>query len=94
MRIAKIIGNVTLNRSHPSLTGLSLRLGIPLNLEELQSGADSDAEPLVMVDQLGAAEGSLVAFSESSEAAAPFRPEIKPVDAYVTAILDHLEIDG
>jgi ethanolamine utilization protein EutN len=33
-----------------------------------------------------------VALSESTEAAAPFFPELKPVDAYNAAILDHLTI--
>jgi microcompartment protein CcmK/EutM len=30
--------------------------------------------------------------SEGSEAAQPFRPQIKPVDAYVAAILDEVHL--
>jgi ethanolamine utilization protein EutN len=45
-------------------------------------------------DDLGAGEGQLVAFSEGGEAAQPFRPADKPVDAYVAALLDRLDITG
>ena len=40
------------------------------------------ADPLVVWDELGAGNGSLIALSEGAEAAQPFRPDIKPVDAY------------
>ena len=36
MRIAKVIGTVTLNRCHPSFTGARLRLVVPLSLTELK----------------------------------------------------------
>ena len=97
MRIAKIIGSVVLARSHPSFEGARLRLAVPMSLDELKSDAEqSDAGPqgesLVLWDELGAGEGSLVALSESSEAAQPFRPNIKPVDAYNAAILDQISL--
>ena len=91
MRIAKILGNVVLGRSHPSYKGARLRLAVPLSLDELQSDKEPAGDSLVLWDELGAGVGSLVALSESSEAAQPFRPEIKPVDAYNAAILDHIE---
>lgn len=90
MRIAKIIGNVVLSRSHPALAGARLRLAVPMTLTELQNDSEPAGEPLVLWDELGAGEGSLVALSESGEAAQPFRPEIKPVDAYNAAILDDI----
>ena len=43
-------------------------------------------------DDLGAGDGQLVAFSEGGEAAQPFRPLDKPVDAYIAALIDHLDI--
>lgn len=92
MRIAKIIGNVTLNAAHPSLLGGALRLAVPLSLDDLLGRGDALAEELVLYDELGAGLGSFVALSEGPEAAQPFRPEIKPVDAYNAAILDHLDI--
>ena len=36
--------------------------------------------------------GSLIAFSEGAEAAQPFRPELKPIDAYCSAILDNVHL--
>lgn len=90
MRVAKILGTVVLGRSHPSFAGARLRLAAPMSLEELQSDAQPTGDTLVLWDELGAGNGSLVALSESGEAAQPFRPEIKPVDAYNAAILDQI----
>ncbi len=90
MRIAKILGNVVLGRSLPSFEGARLRLAVPLSLEELQSESEPTGETLVLWDELGAGDGSLIALSESGEASQPFRPKIKPVDAYNAAILDSL----
>lgn len=92
MRIAEVVGTVTCSRVHPSLTGLPLRLVVPLGLDELRNKSPGSAESLVAVDQLGAGLGSWIALSESAEAAAPFRPEVKPVDAYNAAILDRVDL--
>ena len=92
MRIAKILGSVTLSRQHPTLAGGSLRLAAPLTLAELASGADPAGESLVVWDDLGAGEGSQIALSEGGEAAQPFRPELKPIDAYCAAILDNVHL--
>lgn len=43
-------------------------------------------------DEFGAGDGALVAISEGAEAAAPFHPDVKPLDAYLAAQLDQLEI--
>ena len=92
MRIGEIIGTVTLNRAHPSLAGGAYRLAIPLTLAELSSNENPAGEELVVYDDLGAGVGSRIAFSEGGEAAQPFLPEIKPVDAYNAAILDDIQI--
>lgn len=92
MRIATIEGTVTLNRCHPSFSGQRLRLATPLSLEELRQRTSPAGETLVVWDELGAGIGSLVAFSEGAEAAQPFRPEMKPVDAYCAAILDDIHL--
>lgn len=92
MRIAQIVGTVTLNRCHPSFVGARLRLAVPLSLENLATDAPTTAEELVLWDDLGAGIGSRVALSEGAEAAQPFRPADKPVDAYNAAILDDIEI--
>lgn len=92
MRIAKVIGNVVLSRSHPSFAGARLRVAVPMTLDELKTGGEPTEEELVVWDVLGAGDGSLIAISESGEAAQPFRPELKPVDAYNSAILDKVSL--
>ena len=91
MRIAKVVGTVTLNRCHPSFVGARLRLVVPLSLAELR-GQPPQADEVVVWDDHSAGLGNLVAMSEGAEAAQPFRPELKPVDAYSSAILDHIEL--
>ncbi|MEC7502312.1 MAG: EutN/CcmL family microcompartment protein [Planctomycetota bacterium] len=93
MRIAEIIGTITLSRCHQSLDGSTLRLAVPLAESELAEGTTPAGEELVLFDQLGAGLGSRVALSESREAAAPFFPEKKPVDAYNAALIDHLHLE-
>lgn len=93
MRIAKVVGSVTLNRQHPSMAGGSLRLAAPLTYAELRSPDDGSAgDSLVVWDDLGASVGQLIAVSEGGEAAQPFRPELKPIDAYCAAILDNVHL--
>src|SRR5437764_1011521 len=53
-----------------------------------------DGDDTVSFDNLGAGFGSQVGFSEGAEAAAPFYPEKKPVDAYCAAILDQVTVTG
>ncbi len=92
MRIAQVIGTVTLNRCHPTFVGARLRLVVPLSLPNLAEDTPITAEELVIWDELGAGIGSRIALSEGAEAAQPFRPDNKPVDAYNAAILDDIEI--
>lgn len=93
MRIAKVIGKVTLNRCHPAFRGANLKLVVPMMAAELVSDEQPAGDSLVAWDELGAGTGSLIAMSEGPEAAQPFRPEIKPIDAYAAAILDDLNIE-
>ena len=93
MRIGDVIGTVTLNTVHPSLTGASFKLVAPTSWDDL---AGRDAEPLeeiVVFDELGAGVGSRIAISEGREAAMPFHPDIKPIDGYNAAILDSLDYE-
>jgi ethanolamine utilization protein EutN len=92
MRIGEVIGSVTLNRAHPSLAGARWLIAVPFSLKALKLGGLPDGEDLVIYDDLGAGVGSRVAFSEGGEAAAPFHPDKKPVDAYCACILDQLTI--
>lgn len=92
MRIGKVIGVVTLSRCHQALVGLPLKIATPLSLEQLLGTAPSDSEPFVVIDELGAGIGDRIAISEGGEAAQPFFPQAKPVDAYNAAILDQVQI--
>lgn len=93
MRIAEVIGTVTLSRCHPSLQSLRWVIGVPFSLKALEGGSAPDGEDLVIHDSLGAGNGQKIGFSEGAEAAAPFAPEKKPVDAYCGVILDSVEVN-
>ena len=99
MRIARVIGSVTLGRKLPELPGGSLRLAEPLDGPAVRSPAASarrsspTPEALVVFDELGAGEGQLIAVSEGREATMPFHPRKAPIDAYAAAILDTVHID-
>ena len=92
MRIAEVIGTVTLSRVHPSMIGARWLLAVPFSLAALRDGQGPDGEDLVVYDNLGGGFGSPIAFSEGGEAAAPFYPERKPVDAYCACLLDQIVV--
>ena len=92
MRIAEVIGTVTLSRVHPSLAGARWVIGVPFSLKALRQGGPPDGEDVVIFDNLAAGNGNRIGFSEGGEAAAPFHPEKKPVDAYCACILDRINI--
>ncbi len=94
MKIARTIGSVTLSRFHPSMESSKLRL-----VEIVDSIDRIDAEPLggdsiVAWDLCGTGIGDLVALAEGPESAQPFRPEVKPLDASIVALLDDVELEN
>lgn len=97
MRLARVIGTVTLNRQLTELKAGQYLLADVLDgraLTGLASGAGRAApmpESLVVFDQLGAGVGQVIAVSEGGEATQPFRPDRVPIDAYCAAIIDHIE---
>jgi microcompartment protein CcmK/EutM len=93
MRIAKIIGSVTLNQAHPLLRGGALRLAVPQSLANLLGRSEAEAETLVVYDTLAAGDGDLIMMTEGAEAAQPFYPQTRPIDAYNSGILDQIELD-
>ena len=93
MRVAETIGKVTLNKCHRSVQGATWLLAVPLTLDGLAGKAAGRGEPFVVFDELGAGLGSRIAVSEGTEAAAPFYPATKPIDAYNAAILDNIEFE-
>lgn len=93
MRIAQVIGTVTLNKTVVGLQGCRLKLAIPLSLDDLKGLGEPQAEPLVVYDDLGAREGDRIMLSEGGEAAQPFHPEMVPIDAYNSGILDEITLE-
>lgn len=93
MRIAQIVGTVTLSQMHPSFRGATLKLALPLSLSNLTGLTEPEYDPVVLWDELGVGMGDKIALAEGPEASQPFRPEIKPVDAYNAAILDRIELE-
>ena len=63
MRIAEVIGSVTLSRVHPSLIGARWLIGVPFSLEGLKKN-QADGEDLVIYDDLGAGPGCRIALAE------------------------------
>lgn len=92
MRIAEVIGTVTLSRCHPTLQSLRWIIGVPFSLKALTAG-EPDGEDQVIHDSLGAGFGQRIGFSEGAEAAAPFSPEKKPVDAFCGLLLDAISVN-
>jgi ethanolamine utilization protein EutN len=92
MRIAEVIGTVTLTRVHPTLVGARWVIAVPFSLKALEAGGPPDGEDVVSYDNLGAGHGNRIAVSEGGEAAVPFYPERKPVDAYCACILDSVSV--
>jgi microcompartment protein CcmK/EutM len=92
MRIAEVIGTVTLSRVHPTLMGQRFVIGVPFSLAALKEDRKADGEDIVILDLLQAGYGSRIGCSEGVEAAMPFHPERKPVDAYCACILDQITI--
>ncbi|HTU90522.1 MAG TPA: EutN/CcmL family microcompartment protein [Gemmataceae bacterium] len=93
MRIAEVIGNVTLSRVHPSMMGARWIIGVPYSLTALRDDTAPDGEDVVIFDNLGAGVGARIGFSEGGEAAAPFHPEKKALDAYSACILDTVVVN-
>ncbi len=92
MRIAEVIGRVTLGRLHPSLKGGRFIIALPMPLDALTEGSSRRGEEVIAYDDLGAGPGSLIGLSEGREAANPFGKNRTPVDAYCACLLDRLDV--
>ncbi|EMI41913.1 MULTISPECIES: EutN/CcmL family microcompartment protein [Pirellulaceae] len=93
MKIARVLGSATLSRMHPAMHASSLRcVEVVERIDDLQKKVPGN-DLIIAWDLCGCGEGDLVALAEGPEAAAPFKPDVKPIDASIVAILDHLEVD-
>jgi ethanolamine utilization protein EutN len=93
MRVARVIGKVTLNRWLPDIVPGSFLVVRPCNRGTLAGKNEGNDETLVLYDSLAAREGDLVGLVEGREATAPFWPEKVPYDAYNACILDTISFE-
>jgi microcompartment protein CcmK/EutM len=91
MQLYQVNGTVTLSRAHPSFLGGTLKTAHSYG-ESLVGPPNSEPDLVVVWDDLGSSIGSIIAVSDGAEAAQPFRPNLKPVDAYNAAVIDELNI--
>lgn len=103
MRVATVVGRVTLSRRIDEIAGGRLLIVAPHALQELAAGANADAKAqprpssadmVVAYDELSPGQGTLIALAEGREAANGILPRIAPLDAYVAAVLDDLTAAG
>ncbi len=92
MRIAEVIGRVTLSRRHPSLKNPRLLVVLPMPRAALLEGDSVRGDEVIAFDELGAGPGSLIGLSEGREAANPFGKTNVPVDAYCACLLDRIDL--
>lgn len=90
MRLGIVRGTVVMTIKDPSLEGIRFLLVEPVTAEGLDAGRGG-GKPLVVADQLGPAEGQMIAFVEGREAANPWWPGKAPVDAYCSLIVDTVD---
>jgi len=90
MRIAKVIGKVTMNLRMPQVRPGSYLIVRTFNRGTLAGKNEGNDETLVLYDSLGAREGDLVGLVEGREATAPFYPDKVPYDSYNACILDRV----
>lgn len=93
MQIYKVIGNVTLSRVHPSYIGARLLATEPMGAAAIGGPESKEPDLVIVWDDLGAGLDARIAVSDGAEAAQPFKPELKAVDAYCSAILDTIHVD-
>lgn len=93
MRVGEVIGKVTLSKCHSMVTSGTWLVVVPLNVAGLKGDDRGRDEPIVVYDELGASPGAKIGFSEGGEAANPFAPDYKPLDAYNACILDTIEVE-
>ena len=98
MRIARVIGTVTLSRKLDSLRPGRYVVADVLDAQAV-AGMKTNTprktpmpESLIVFDELGVGIGQIIAVSEGREAACPFYPGNVPIDAYASAILDTVDL--
>lgn len=95
MRLGIVRGKVTLNLAVESYRARTLLMVEPVTGGNLRAGnGEGGGKALIVLDELGAARGQMIAFTEGREAANPFWPSGVPVDAYSALIVDSIHIQA
>lgn len=92
MRIAEVIGRITMSRLHPNIKAGRFVIVLPMTKESLVEGAATRGDEVIAFDNLGASPGALVGLSESREAANPFGKTKVPIDAYCALLIDQIDV--
>ncbi|HEV2484442.1 MAG TPA: EutN/CcmL family microcompartment protein [Terracidiphilus sp.] len=93
MRLGIVRGHLTLTPAVESYRGRTLVVLEPVTMENLRAkNGLGGGKSLIAIDELGAAKGQMVAFTEGREAANPFWPGSVPVDAYCSLIVDSIDV--
>jgi microcompartment protein CcmK/EutM len=93
MRLGIVRGHLTLTPAVESYRGKTLVVLEPVTMENLRArNGLGGGKALIAIDELGAARGQMVAFTEGREAANPFWPGAVPVDAYCSLIVDSIDV--
>ncbi len=88
MKLCKVVGMANASLKSPALEGAKL-----LVLQEIDAAGRESGPLLLAVDAVGAGVGEMVAVVTGSTAARSLgRPDL-PVDAAVTAIMDHVFVN-
>jgi len=90
MRIARVIGQVTLGKRLPDLMPGRLLIVRTAGRRTLAGADRGNDETLVIYDDLGAGHNDQIGLVEGREATAPFWPKKVPTDAYNAAILERV----
>ena len=84
MQLGTVIGHATATIKHPSLVGWRLAIVQPVN-----NARQPDADPVIAVDKLGSAPGSLVILNSDGKGARDLIGDEKsPVRWFVIGIVD------
>jgi microcompartment protein CcmK/EutM len=95
MRLGIVRGHVTLSLAADSYRARTLLMVEPVTMENLDAANGlGGGKELVVMDELGAAKGQMIAFTEGREAANPFWPDSVPVDAYCALIVDSIHLQS
>ena len=93
MRLGIVRGHITLTPAVEAYRGKTLVVVEPVTMENLRTkNGKGGGKALIAIDELGAAEGQMIAFTEGREAANPFWPGAVPVDAYCALIVDSIDV--